>query len=99
MRWTGEERSKIYEDLRTIDVSLEAAKLSLFEFREVAGFDRSEINLLALLIAEARAACLSYLVNVVESAESEEAAAIQNRRHKLERRRSRARPLLQQQQE
>ena len=91
MRWTGEQRRRIYEQLAAMNDNFEQARESLARFRKLPGFERNEIESLQLLTAEARAACLSYLLNVVETAESDEAGSLQARRLRKERRQS-ARP-------
>ena len=90
MRWTGEERLRVYERLAGIEAGFEQAIGALHAFRKHSGFARSEIKHLDELTAEARAATLSYLINVIENAETDEAGRLQGRRLKRERRDDRA---------
>lgn len=80
MRWTGEQRRVVYGQLATINGGFEQVRAALGSLGKLPGFDRAELDVLDLLTAEARAACLSYLLNVVESAESDEAGILQKRR-------------------
>jgi hypothetical protein len=76
----------VYEQLMAIETGFEQAARGLGALRKSAGFDESEIERLRDLIAETRAATLSYLTNVIETAETDEAARLQGRRVKRERR-------------
>jgi hypothetical protein len=86
MRWTGEQRRHVYEQVMAVQTGFEQALAGLTEFRKCRGFEKSEIDCFRNLAAEARAATLSYLTNVIEAAESDEAALWQSRRLKRERR-------------
>jgi hypothetical protein len=72
-----------------IQVSFRVRSLSVVSIRELRkyrGFEKSEIERFRNLAAEARAATMSYLTNVIEAAESDEAARCQGRCLKRERR-------------
>ena len=69
-----------------IETGLAQALQGLGALRKSAMFDQSEMERFTELTAEARAATLSYLLNVIESTETEEAARLQGRRIKRERR-------------
>jgi hypothetical protein len=69
-----------------IQAGFEEVARGLGALRKCAGFEESEIERFTDLAAEARAATLSYLTNIIETAETEEAARIENRRLKRERR-------------
>jgi hypothetical protein len=86
MRWTGEQRHHVYEQVMAIQGGFEQAAVGLRELRKCGGVEKSEIERFSNLAAEARAATLSYLTNVIEGAESDEAALLQSRRLKRERR-------------
>jgi hypothetical protein len=75
----------VYEQLAAIEAGFEQAARALRRFRK-SGFERSEVERLTELTSEARAATLSFLTNVVETAETEEAGRLQGRRLKRERR-------------
>jgi hypothetical protein len=86
MRWTGRQRRQVYEHLAMIEAGFEQAACSLRVFRKAGGFERSEIERLIEMTAEARAATLSYLTNIIEAVETEDAGRLQGRRLKRERR-------------
>jgi hypothetical protein len=86
MRWTGQQRQRVYERVMTIQAGFEQAARGLDALRKSTGFERSEIERLSNLAAEAHAATLSYLTNIVEAVESEEAARLQNRQLKAQQR-------------
>ena len=86
MRWTGEQRQHAYELVMAVQTGFEQALAGLTELRKCRGLEKSEIERFSSLAAESRAAILSYLTNVIEAAESDEAALLQSRRLKRERR-------------
>ena len=88
MRWTGEQRRVIYDQLATINGNFEQVRASLALLRRLPGFERAEIDAVALLTNEARAACLSYVLNVMETSETDEAARLQSRRLRTDRNRT-----------
>ncbi len=69
-----------------IATGFEQAVRALGVLRKSAMFDPSEIDQFGDQTAEARAATLSYLLNAIESGETDEAAMLQGRRLKRERR-------------
>jgi hypothetical protein len=85
MRWTWRQRRQVYEHLAMVEAGLDQAARSLRVFRK-SGFERSEIERLIEITVEARAATLSYLTNVIETAETEEAGRLQGRRLRRQRR-------------
>jgi hypothetical protein len=84
MRWKGEQRQQVYEHVIAIQVGFEQAVQGLGELRKCDAFEMSEIKRLRDLAAEARAATLSYLINIVEALETDEAAQLQGHRLKRE---------------
>jgi len=74
MRWTGRQRRQMYEHLAMIDAGFEETARALRVFRKSGAFERSEIERLSELTAEARAATLSYLANIIEALETAELA-------------------------
>jgi hypothetical protein len=70
----------------SIETGFEQAIRAIGAMRKSPTFDQSEIERLGDLTAEARAATLSYLANVMEAAEADEAARLQGRRLKRDRR-------------
>lgn len=86
MRWTEKQQRKVYEHLASLNTGFDAARNALAAFRDLRGFERSEIERLFEITAEARAIALSYLTNVIEGVETDEAARLQNRRLRRERR-------------
>jgi hypothetical protein len=86
MRWTGRQRQHVYEQVMAIETGFEQAVRGLGSLRKSTGFEESEIERLSDLTAEARAATLSYLTNIIEAAETDAAARLQGRRLKRERR-------------
>jgi hypothetical protein len=89
MRWTGEQRRHVYEQVMVVQTGFEQAVAGLTELRKCRGFEKSEIDRFSNLAAEARAATLSYLTNVIEAVETEEAARLQGWRLKQESREER----------
>jgi len=85
MRWTGGQRRQVYEHLAEVEAGFEQVARTLRAFRKSGGFVRSEIERLSELAAEARAATLSYLTNIIETLETEEAGRLQARRLKRDR--------------
>jgi hypothetical protein len=77
MRWTGRQRRQVYEQLAGIEPGFEQAARALRVFGKFRGFERSEIERSSELTAEARAATLSYLTNIIEIVETEEAGRLQ----------------------
>lgn len=55
-------------------------------FRKSEAFTRSEIDRFEEMTAEVRAAALSFLTNIIETIETDEAGRLQNRRLRRERR-------------
>jgi hypothetical protein len=89
MRWTAKQRRQVYEHLAAINSGFDQARTAVRAFPGF-GHDRTEIDRLDELIAEARAATLSYLTNVIETVETDEAGRLQNRRLTRERREDQA---------
>ena len=79
----------MYEQVMAIETGFAQALQGLAALRKSEIFDQSEIERFTDQAAEARATTLSYLLNVIESAETEEAARLQDRRIKRERREER----------
>ncbi len=88
MRLTAKQRRRVYEHLATINAGLDQARTALRALPRLDD-DRTEIDRLDELTAEARAIILSYLTNVVETIETDEAGRLQNRRLKRERQQDR----------
>jgi hypothetical protein len=76
----------VYEQVIAIETGFEQALRVLRGLRRSTGFEPSEVERLRVLTAEARAATLSYLTSVVETVETDDAARLQSRRLKHERR-------------
>jgi len=76
----------VYEQVIAIETGFEQALRVLRGLRRSTGFEPSEVERLRVLTAEARAATLSYLTSVVETVETDDAARLQCRRLKRERR-------------
>jgi hypothetical protein len=85
MRWTGKQQRQVYEQMASFNTGFDAARNALEAFRGLRGFERSEIERLFEMTAEARAAALSYLTNVIEGVETDEAARLQSKRLRRER--------------
>ena len=72
-----------------IQAGFTQAVRGLAALRKCDGFEKSEIDRLRALTNESRAAVLSYLTSIVETSETNEAAGLQSRRLKRERREER----------
>jgi hypothetical protein len=92
MRWTGKQQRKVYEQLGLLNTGFDLARDALTAIRDLRDFERSEIHRLIELTAEARAATLSYVTGVIENVATDEAAHLQNRRLRRERRESGTQP-------
>lgn len=76
----------MYEHLASVSVGFDQVRNSLMAFRDLRGFDRSEIDHFVEMAIEARAASLSYITGAIEGVETDEAARVQNKRLRRERR-------------
>ena len=79
----------MYEQVMAIETGFAQSLQGLGALRKSEIFDQSDIERFTGQAAEARAATLYYVLNVIESAETEEAARLQGRRLKRERREER----------
>lgn len=86
MRWKGDEGRTVYEALQAINAGFEQARDALRMFRRSEAFAQSEIDRFEEMTAEVRAATLSFLTNIIETVETDEAGRLQNRRLRRERR-------------
>jgi hypothetical protein len=86
MRWKGDGGREVYEAVLAVNAGFDQVREALGTFRKCAGFARSEIDRLEEMAAEARAATLSCITNVIETIETDEAGRLQARRLRRERR-------------
>ena len=77
---------QVYEQLFGMNAGFDQVQRALAALKENRWFDRDEMECCRALSAEAQAVINSYLANVIETAESEQAGQLFRRRRALERR-------------
>ncbi|HXS94651.1 MAG TPA: hypothetical protein VN736_08595 [Candidatus Limnocylindrales bacterium] len=82
----GAMKAGVYKLLLDINANFHGVNVALTALRKHKGFDRSEIDNLAELSHEARAAVNSYLTGVIETQETAEAGRRFSKRVRRERR-------------
>jgi len=87
MRWTARERLIMYEQVQAMNSGFERVQLAFGELRRIRGVDRSELAVFVEFTDEARATALSYLTELIESAETECAGRLFRRRQARDRER------------
>jgi hypothetical protein len=75
----------VYECLLAVNAGFEQARGALAALEQRRGFSRGEIACLGAMAEEARAAIASYLTNVIETAETQQAGRMSRRRLARER--------------
>ena len=74
-----------YQHLWEIDAGFSQVREAMREVQRIAGFDNRELSRFAALIAEARAATLSYLLETIADLESKQAGRLFSARQTLKR--------------
>jgi len=74
-----------YEKLNQFNANIHQALLSLHALEECGAFSKKELGRFASHVLEVRAACCSYLLNVMETDETETAGVLFRRRVRRER--------------
>jgi hypothetical protein len=75
---------RIYHQLRELDEGFAQVNRALNRMRSIRGFQTNELARYSALTAEARAATLSYLLEIVGEAESKEAGRLFRSRRRRE---------------
>jgi hypothetical protein len=75
----------VYEHLLAVNAGFEQVRRALAALGQRRGFERGEIARLGAMAEEARAVVSSYLTDVIEMAETEEAGRLSSRRLARER--------------
>jgi hypothetical protein len=78
----------LYQHLWEIDAGFSQVREGMREVQRIAGFDSRELSRFSALIAEARAATLSYLLETLADLESKQAGRLFSARQALKRRES-----------
>jgi hypothetical protein len=81
-------RPLLYQHLWEINAGFSQVREGMRGVQRIAGFDARELSRFSTLIAEARAATLSYLLETIADLESKQAARLFSARHSLKRRES-----------